>query len=57
MRKILLASFAFVLMASAAFGAVSVGDMNVYNFDDIKLHSYATGDNMNDYCYLGTRFD
>ena len=52
MRKILLASFAFVLMASAAFGAVSVGDMNVYNFDNIKLHSYATGDNMNDYCYL-----
>lgn len=26
--------------------------MNVYNIDDVKLHAYSTGDNMNDYCYI-----
>lgn len=52
MKKFLAISLALVLMASAALGAVSVGNMNVYNFDNIKLHSYATGDNMNDYCYI-----
>ncbi|MBQ7578379.1 MAG: MBL fold metallo-hydrolase [Synergistaceae bacterium] len=52
MRKILAALFVLALMASASFASVSVGNMNVYNFDNIKLHAYGTGDNMNDFCYL-----
>ena len=54
MKKIFAASLAVMLMASACLASgISVGNMSVLNFDGgIKLHSYATGDNMNDYCYV-----
>ena len=53
MKKIFLALLLAALLASVAFAnPISVGNMNVYNFDDIKLHAYSTGDNMNDHCYV-----
>ena len=53
MKKIFLALlFAALLTSVASSNPISVGNMNVYNFGDIKLHAYSTGDNMNDHCYL-----
>ncbi len=53
MKKFFLALSFAALFASVAFAnSISVGNMNVYNFDDIKLHAYSTGDNMNDHCYV-----
>ena len=53
MKKIFLAlSFAALLASTAFANPISVGNMNVYNFGDIKLHAYSTGDNMNDHCYV-----
>lgn len=48
MRKIFCAVLAVVFMASASFAAVNVQEFN----DGLKLHSFGTGDNMNDYCYI-----
>ena len=53
MKKFFLALMCAVLFASVSFAnSISVGSMNVYNFDDIKLHAYSTNDNMNDHCYI-----
>ena len=53
MRKILCALLLVISLSSMSFAeTVKAGNMEVYNFDNIKLHAYATGDNMNDYCYL-----
>ncbi|MBQ9419197.1 MAG: hypothetical protein IJU31_02345 [Synergistaceae bacterium] len=52
MKKIFLALVLVSLAAMASAQSVSVGDMNVYNFDTIKLHAYSTNDNMNDHCYI-----
>jgi len=53
MKKIFSAAVLVLIFAAASFAnTISVGNMNVYNFDDIKLHSYSTGDNMNDHCYI-----
>ncbi len=54
MKKIFAVLVFAVLFSSSAFAEplVSVGSMNIYNFDDIKLHAYGTGDNMNDFCYV-----
>ena len=48
MRKIFAAILAVVVMASAGFAAVDVREFA----DGVKLHSFGTGDNMNDYCYI-----
>jgi hypothetical protein len=48
MKKIFCAVLAVVFMASASFAAVNVQEFN----DGLKLHSFGTGDNMNDYCYI-----
>ena len=48
MRKIFCAALAVMLMASAGFAAVNVNEFA----DGVKLHSFGTGDNMNDYCYI-----
>ncbi len=32
--------------------ALSVGDVVVYDYGDIRLHAYRTGDNMSDECYV-----
>lgn len=48
MRKIFCAALAVMLMASAGFAAVNVSEFA----DGVKLHSFGTGDNMNDYCYI-----
>ena len=52
MKKIFLALVLLSLAAAASAQSVSVGDMNVYNFNDVKLHAYSTNDNMNDHCYV-----
>ena len=53
MRKLLCALLLVISLSSVLFAeTVKAGNMEVYNFDNIKLHAYATGDNMNDYCYL-----
>ena len=53
MRKILCALLIILSLSSMSFAeTVKAGNMEVYNFDNIRLHAYATGDNMNDYCYL-----
>ena len=53
MKKFFLAlSLVALLMSSALANPISVGNMNVYNFNDIKLHAYSTGDNMDDHCYV-----
>ena len=45
--------FVFALFAVPSFAQnVSAGNMSLYNFDDIELHAYSTGDNMNDCCYI-----
>lgn len=48
MRKIFCTVLAVMFMASASFAAVNVQEFN----DGIKLHSFGTGDKMNDYCYI-----
>ena len=48
MRKILIASLLVVVMASVSFAGVTVEEFN----NNIKLHSFSTGDNMNDFCYI-----
>ena len=48
MRKIFCAALAVMLMSSAGFAAVNVSEFA----DGVKLHSFGTGDNMNDYCYI-----
>ncbi|MBR1486079.1 MAG: MBL fold metallo-hydrolase, partial [Synergistaceae bacterium] len=53
MKKVSLALFSVLIFASFSFAdPISVGNMNVFNFGDIKLHAYSTDDNMNDHCYL-----
>ncbi|MBQ6773394.1 MAG: hypothetical protein IJP48_04940 [Synergistaceae bacterium] len=53
MRKILCALLIVISLSSMSSAeTVKAGNIDVYNFDNIKLHAYATGDNMNDYCYL-----
>ncbi|MBQ3646216.1 MAG: MBL fold metallo-hydrolase [Synergistaceae bacterium] len=55
MKKIffMAVSFVFLFAVSVSANAVSVGDVNVYNFDGgLKLHAYSTNDNMNDHCYV-----
>ena len=52
MKKFFLAVAFLALAAAAPAQSVSVGDMNVYNFNDVKLHAYSTNDNMNDHCYV-----
>lgn len=52
-KKISLALVLTLTFASVSLAeTISVGNMKVYNFNDIKLHAYSTGDNMNDHCYL-----
>ncbi len=52
-KKISLALVFTLAFTSVSWAeAISVGNMKVYNFNDIKLHAYSTGDNMNDHCYL-----
>ncbi|MBQ3347715.1 MAG: hypothetical protein IJG39_11560 [Synergistaceae bacterium] len=46
MRKIFCAALAVMLMSSAGFAAVNVNEFA----DGVRLHSFGTGDNMNDYC-------
>lgn len=48
MKKIFCAVLAVMLVASASFAAVNVQEFN----NGLKLHSFGTGDNMNDYCYI-----
>ncbi|MBQ6418624.1 MAG: hypothetical protein IJJ91_08140 [Synergistaceae bacterium] len=48
MRKIFCAALAVMLMSSAGFAAVNVNEFA----DGVRLHSFGTGDNMNDYCYI-----
>ena len=50
MKKVLAAIFAVMVLASVSFAEV----VDVYNFDNenLKLHAFGTGDNMNDYCYV-----
>ncbi len=48
MKKIFCAALAVMLMASAGFAAVNINEFA----DGVKLHSFSTGDNMNDYCYI-----
>ena len=55
MKKIFLAAVSILVLfaISAAAQSISVGSMNVYNFDGgLKLHAYSTQDNMNDHCYV-----
>lgn len=48
MRKIFAAILAVMVMASVGSAAVDVREFA----DGVKLHSFGTGDNMNDYCYV-----
>ena len=61
MKKFLLVCALGAAFASAAAAAVSekpvlttvsFGDVTVYDYGDIKLHAYRTGDNMADECYV-----
>lgn len=54
MKKVFLVLAFVVLISTAAFSEplVSVGNMSVYDFENVKLHAYGTGDNMNDFCYV-----
>ena len=54
MKKVFLVLTFIVLISTAAFAEplISVGNMNVYDFENVKLHAYGTGDNMNDFCYV-----
>lgn len=48
----LLISSVVIFSVGVSFASISVGNMNVYNFDGVKLHAYSTNDNMNDHCYI-----
>ena len=53
MKKFFLSTILVLIFASiASANLVSAGSMNVYNFNDVKLHAYSTNDNMNDHCYI-----
>ena len=61
MKKFLFVCALIGALASSAMAAVSekpvlttvsFGDVTVYDYGDIKLHAYRTGDNMADECYV-----
>lgn len=63
MKKLALLGLFIAVLAPSALAAIvekpvetkktlSVGEVTVYDFGDIKLHAYATGDNMADECYV-----